>query len=158
MEMSVVPATLPASEGHDAELELHEDRGLQVTVDAEEVKVTFIEEAGMPMAFAASSASIFATVVAQVCPAQPAPWTAATRAVMFTASARVWYCHIPKAIYPRETMTKSKGIAVIENSSIAEPRREEEVGRIVYLTGSCTDRVMARLLGIIAGIASSVTV
>jgi hypothetical protein len=123
--MSVVLATFPESEGHAAEFELHEDSGLHVTVEAEDVNVTFIEEAGIPMAFAARICSILATVVAQVCPAQPAPWTAAIRAVMFTASANVWYCHIPMHIHPREMMTKRRGIAVIENSSITEPRRED---------------------------------
>jgi hypothetical protein len=102
-----------------------------VTVDAEDVNVTFSAEAEMPMAFPASVWAVCSIVVAQVCPAQPAPWTEALRAVAFTASARVWYCHIPIDNHASEMMTKRSGTPVIVNSSIVEPRRIEVVGDIV---------------------------
>jgi hypothetical protein len=104
---------------------------LHVTVDAEDVNVTFIAEAETPIAFPASIWAVCATVVLQVCPAQPAPWTEALRAVAFTASARVWYCHIPIDIHASETMTKRSGTPVSVNSSIVEPRRMEVFGDIV---------------------------
>src|SRR5580698_7682875 len=123
-------AVFPARVGHAAEFDWQEVSGLQVTVppEAADVNVTFSRPGGIPAALPARMFAICSTVVEQACPTQSAPCSAAYRAVSFTASASVWYCHIPIPIQNSEIVTKRRGMAQSVNSTITEPRRRHGAG------------------------------
>ncbi len=83
------PAVLPPAGGQTVLLPLHALNGLQVTLPALEVKVTFRADAGIPKAYAEMVVAIWLTVIAQPAPAHPAPRVAALRDAAFTACARL---------------------------------------------------------------------
>jgi hypothetical protein len=83
------PAVLPPAGGHTVLLPVHVLKGLQVTLPALEVNVTFRADAGIPMAYPEMVVATWPTVIAQPVPAQPAPRVAAARDAALTACVRL---------------------------------------------------------------------